>query len=42
MVDLLLLDGIKEVLIAFENHVFDHVDEQRNVYGNYEIQYTLK
>ena len=31
-------DGIKELLVAFENHVFDHVDEQRNVYGNYEIQ----
>jgi nucleoside-diphosphate-sugar epimerase len=35
-------DGIKEVLDAFENHVFDNVDEQRNVYGNYEIQYTVK
>ena len=35
-------DGIKEVLDTFENHAFAHVDEQRNVYGNYEIQYTLK
>jgi nucleoside-diphosphate-sugar epimerase len=35
-------DGIKEVLIAYENHVFDHVDNQRNVYGNYEIQFTVK
>ena len=35
-------DGIKELLDAFENHMFAHVDEQRNVYGNYEIQYTLK
>ena len=35
-------DGIKELLVAFENHVFDHVDEQRNVYGNYEIQYPVE
>jgi len=35
-------DGIKEVLIAFENHVFDHVDDQRNVFGNYELQYPAK
>jgi nucleoside-diphosphate-sugar epimerase len=30
-------DGIKEVLIAFENHIFDHVDENKNFHGNYEI-----
>ena len=35
-------DGIKEVLIAFENHVFDHVDDQRNMFGNYELQYPAK
>jgi nucleoside-diphosphate-sugar epimerase len=35
-------DGIKEVLIAFENHVFDHVDDQRNMFGNYELQYPPK
>ena len=35
-------DGIKEVLGAFENHSFDHVDEQRNLYGNYELQYPEK
>jgi len=34
-------DGIEEVLEAFENHIFDHVDEQRNVYGNYELQYPV-
>ena len=34
-------DGIKEVLDAFENHVFDHVDDQRNVFGNYELQYPV-
>ena len=33
--------GIEEVLEAFENHIFDHVDEQRNVYGNYELQYPV-
>jgi len=32
-------DGIREVLLAIENHVFDHVDEQPNVYGNYELQH---
>ena len=35
-------DGIKEVLDAFENHVFDHVEDQRNVYGNYELEYPVK
>ena len=35
-------NGIKQVLEAFENHIFDHVDEQRNVYGNYELQYPAK
>ena len=34
-------DGIKEVLKAFENHSFDHVDDQRNVFGNYELQYPV-
>ena len=35
-------NGIEEVLEAFENHIFDHVDEQRNAYGNYELQYPAK
>ena len=35
-------DGIKEVLDAFENHVFDHVEDQRNIYGNYELEYPVK
>jgi nucleoside-diphosphate-sugar epimerase len=34
-------DGIKEVLAAFENHAFDHVEDQRNVFGNYELQYPV-
>jgi nucleoside-diphosphate-sugar epimerase len=37
-----VLDGIKEVLTAFENHVFEHVDDQRNLYGNYELEYSAK
>ena len=32
-------DGILELLEAIENHVFDQVDESRNIYGNYEINY---
>ena len=32
-------DGIEELLEAINNHVFDHVEEQRNFYGNYEINY---
>lgn len=34
-------DGIEEVLKAFENHTFDHVDYQHNVFGNYELQYPV-
>ena len=34
-------DGIMELLEAMRNHVFDHVDEHRNIYGNYEIFYPL-
>jgi nucleoside-diphosphate-sugar epimerase len=37
-----ITDGIKEVLIALENHTFDYVDEQSNVYGNYELLYPPK
>ena len=32
-------DGVEELLGAINNHVFDHVEEQRNFYGNYEISY---
>ena len=34
-------DGIVELLDAIENHVFDYVDETPNLYGNYEINYSL-
>lgn len=32
-------DGIDELIEAVQNHVFDHVDENRNYFGNYEITY---
>jgi len=30
-------DGIDELVDAINNHIFDHVDENRNFHGNYEI-----
>jgi len=30
-------DGIDELVAAIDSHVFDHVDENRNFHGNYEI-----
>tara|TARA_B100000900_G_C20597282_1_gene723949 strand:- start:189 stop:1196 length:1008 start_codon:yes stop_codon:yes gene_type:complete len=30
-------DGIDELVHAFNNHVFDHVDDSINSYGNYEL-----
>jgi len=35
-------DGIDELIDAINNHVFDHVFENRNFYGNYEINYPAK
>ena len=32
-------DGINELIEAIDNHVFDHVDENRKFFGNYEIDY---
>ena len=32
-------DGIKEILEGIENHIFDQVESNRNLYGNYEIHY---
>lgn len=32
-------DGIRELINAMEQHVFDQVDKRRNFYGNYEINY---
>jgi len=32
-------DGIDELVDAMDNHIFDHVDENKNFHGNYEIDY---
>lgn len=32
-------DGIKELIEAINNHIFDHVDQNPNFFGNYEIEY---
>ena len=32
-------DGIKELIEAINNHIFDHIDQNRNFFGNYEINY---
>jgi len=34
-------DGINELVEAIDNHVFDHVDKNRNFHGNYEINYRI-
>lgn len=34
-------DGITELLKAIEQHVFEHVRHNRNLHGNYEIDYHL-
>jgi nucleoside-diphosphate-sugar epimerase len=34
-------DGINELIEVMQNHVFDHVDENRNFFGNYEIDYMI-
>jgi len=34
-------DGIDELVDAINNHVFEHVEENRNFYGNYEINYQV-
>ena len=34
-------DGIEELIEAIQNHVFDHVDENRIFFGNYEIYYPV-
>jgi nucleoside-diphosphate-sugar epimerase len=35
-------DGVNELIEAIKNHVFDHVDENRNFFGNYEIHYPIQ
>ena len=34
-------DGIDELVDAINNHIFDHVDENKNFHGNYEIDYQI-
>ena len=34
-------DGIQELVTAIKNHVFDHIDKNQNLYGNYEISYPI-
>ena len=34
-------DGIDELIEAINNHVFDHVVENKNFFGNYEIHYPI-
>ena len=34
-------DGVEELVDAINNHVFDNVDENRNFYGNYAINYPI-
>tara|TARA_B110000438_G_scaffold301935_1_gene358139 strand:- start:1133 stop:2134 length:1002 start_codon:yes stop_codon:yes gene_type:complete len=34
-------DGILEILSAINNQTFEHVDKNKNLYGNYEIKYTV-
>ena len=35
-------EGIEELVDAMHNHVFDHVEESRNFFGNYEINYPIQ
>jgi nucleoside-diphosphate-sugar epimerase len=35
-------DGVEELVNTIHNHVFDHVEENYNFFGNYEINYPLK
>jgi len=32
-------DGVKELINALNHHLFDQVEENRNIFGNYEINY---
>ena len=34
-------DGVEELADLINNHVFDHVDANRNYFGNYEINYPI-
>ena len=34
-------NGVEELVDAIKNHVFDHVEENRNYFGNYQINYSI-
>ena len=34
-------DGITELIVSIQNQVFDHVDENKNFFGNYEMDYII-
>jgi nucleoside-diphosphate-sugar epimerase len=34
-------DGINELIEAIDKRIFDHVDENRESFGNYEIDYPV-
>ena len=34
-------NGVEELITAINNHVFDHIEENHNFFGNYEINYPL-
>ena len=33
--------NVEELLDAINNRVFDHVEENRNFFGNYQINYSI-
>ena len=35
-------EGIREVINAIRNHVYDNIDPTSNLYGNYKIKYDIK
>ena len=37
----LIQDGINELLEAINDHVFDQVGNNKNFFGNYEINYPI-
>ena len=36
-----ITDGINELIEAIDKRIFDHVDENRKYFGNYEIDYPV-
>ncbi len=40
--DFTVSDGVRELLAGLDDHMFDSVDEHRNLHGNYEIEYPVR